>query len=109
MGGDGGNLRVAGFAFVYQSANLPFAALPYTRADFKPHRGDTMTTTSNQTRRIDLIDVITARHTQVQAILESLISSFSAGNSEPDALTVQNTIWAAQELLGQAQKKARML
>jgi hypothetical protein len=68
-----------------------------------------MTSTANQARHIDLIDTITARHTQVQAILESLIGSFSNEESEPNSLTVQNTIWAAQALLEQAQDKVRML
>jgi hypothetical protein len=53
--------------------------------------------------RLDALDLVQARHTQVQAILTSLALSFDAKNSIPGSLTVQNTIWAAQALLEQAQ------
>ncbi len=54
--------------------------------------------------RIDALDLTTARHHQVQAILSSLVMSFDAKDATPDPLTVQNTIWAAQALLEQAQE-----
>lgn len=53
--------------------------------------------------RIEALDLLSARHHQVQAILTSLAMSFDAKDSVPAAQTVKNTIWAAQELLEQAQ------
>jgi hypothetical protein len=59
--------------------------------------------------RIDALDLVQARHAQVQAILASLSMSFDANASAPVTLTVQNTLWAAQALLEQAQEAAGKL
>lgn len=51
--------------------------------------------------RIDAMDMVNTRHQQVQAILESLFMGLDT--ADPTQKMVRNTIWAAQELLGQAE------
>lgn len=59
--------------------------------------------------RIDALDLLTARHLQVKAVLASLSMSFDSAHSEPTKETVQNTIWAAQEIIEQAQGAVALL
>lgn len=58
---------------------------------------------------IDAIDVVTARHHQVQGILESLAMSFDTGDAVPITKMAKHTIWAAQELLTQAEEALNIL
>lgn len=65
--------------------------------------GSTATDVAARIGRLDTLDLLQARHHQVQAILASLSLCFDASGSTLTPLTVQNTIWAAQEMLEQAQ------
>lgn len=57
--------------------------------------------------RLDAMDMVNTRHQQVQAILASLFMSLDS--SDPTQKTLKNTIWAAQELLEQAEDAAAQL
>lgn len=56
--------------------------------------------------RIDTMDLVTRRHHQVVAILESLSMSFDSTQSEPTGRTVKNAIWAVQDLLEESRDTA---
>ena len=56
--------------------------------------------------RLDTMDLVTRRHHQVAAILESLSMSFDSAHSEPTGLTVKNAIWAVQDLLEESRDTA---
>ena len=61
------------------------------------------------TDRLDAMDMLIARHLQVQAILASLSMSFDSADSAPTGETAKNTIWAVQALLEQAQGAVALL
>ena len=58
---------------------------------------------------LDARDLVDARHKQVQAVLSSLLMSFESSQSFPGEDVIRNTIWAAQELLEQAQGAMRQI
>lgn len=57
--------------------------------------------------RLDAMDMLNTRHQQVQAILASLFMSLDS--SDPTQKTLKNAIWAAQDLLEQAEDAVAVL
>jgi hypothetical protein len=58
---------------------------------------------------LDAMDILTARHSQVLAILSTLSLSFASSESHLGLETIRNTLDAARELLEQAQGAAVLL
>jgi hypothetical protein len=57
--------------------------------------------------RIDALDLANTRHQQVQAILASLFMGLDS--ADPFQKTLKNAIWAAQDMLEQAEEAVALL
>jgi hypothetical protein len=57
--------------------------------------------------RIDALDLVNTRHHQVQGILASIFMSLDS--TDPTQKTLKNAIWAAQDMLEQAEDAAALL
>lgn len=59
--------------------------------------------------RLAAADLVSARHNMMKGVLTSLSMSFNSTESMPTTLTIQNTIWAVQEMLDQAYAAVKRL